>query len=267
MSVTIAITRRELGSYLYSPVGYLLPALFLFFTSLIYFAAAPLLVGSGFSQGQPASLRMFFEVGVWVFFIVGPAISMRTISDEVAQGTIETLMTAPVTDSQVIVGKFFGAFGFLVIMLLPTLLYVVILELYGRPDYGELLCGYLGMLLVGAASIASGILASALTRSQMLAYFTTLFFWLVVMLATMLLPFLASLTEGLAGRPDNSPVLELALSWLGNAAGFLAAGNPITRVRGFLVGLVDTFNIVYFVSFTTVFLVVAVRALGLRRWP
>ena len=77
----------------------------------------------------------------------------------------------------------------------------------------------------------------------------------------------AGLAEGLAARPDNSPMLESMLEWLRTSARFLAEGNPITRMRGFLVGLVDTFNIVYFLAFTVVCLAVATRSLGLRRWP
>lgn len=266
MSATLAIARRELFSYLHTPVGYLVAALFVFFTATVFFAAAPLLVGAGFSQGQPASLRAFFAVGVWVFFFIGPALSMRTISDEIRSGTLESLMTAPVRESQVILGKFFGAFGFLVLMLLPSALFVAALARYGRPDYGEVLCGYLGLLLVGAAYLASGILASTFTGSQVLAYVTTIFFWLILLLATMVLPYLASIAEGLVGRPGNSAGLDAVLGWLEGAARFLAAGNPITRMRGFIIGLVDTFNIVYFVSFTVVLLVAATRSLGLRRW-
>ena len=267
MSATLAIARRELLAYLLSPVGYIVTALFLFFTSLVYFAAAPLLLGAGFSQGQPASLRLFFQIGVWVLFVIGPAISMRTMSEELRLGTLETLLTAPITETQIILGKFFGSFSFLVLMLLPTVLFVFVLERYGRPDYGELLCGYLGLLLIGAAYLASGILISTLTGSQVLAYIVTIFFWLILLLATMVLPYIASLAEGWAGRPDNSELLEALLGWLQNAARFLAVGNPRARVLDFINGLVDTFNIIYFLSFTVLFLAAAIRALGARRWP
>lgn len=267
MSATIAIARRELRSYLFSPVGPLLIALFVFFTALVYFAAAPLLVGGGFSEGQPASLGLFFEIGVWVFFFVGPAISMRTLSEETRLGTLEMLMTAPVGETQVILGKFAGAFGFLVVMLVPTAVFVFALEQFGRPDYGEVACGYLGLLLVGAAYLASGILASTLTSSQMMAYLTTIFFWLILLLATVALPRLAPLAEGLAARPGNGPLLDAILPRVDAAASILTLANPLTRVHGFIIGLVDTFNIVYFLSFTAVFLVAASRVLASRRWP
>jgi len=218
-------------------------------------------VQSGFSQGQPASLRLFFEIGMWVFFVIGPAVSMRTISEELRLGTFETLMTAPVSEAEVILGKFFGSLGFLVLVLLPTAVYVIALEWYGRPDYGEVMCGYLGLLLVGAAYLATGIFASTLTSSQVLAYLMTVFFWLILLLTTMGLPLLASWTQRLpvgGGEPG--------FDWLGGIARFSAQGNPLLRARGFVIGLVDTFNIVYFLGFTVVFLVAAAKSLGLRRW-
>jgi len=265
VTATLAIARRELFSYLLTPVGYLVMALFVFFTALLYFAAAPLL-GAGFSQGQPASMRLFFDVGVWVFFLIGPALSMRTISDEIRLGTLEVLMTSPIRDGQIIVGKFIGSFAFLVVMLLPTLVFVIALERFGRPDYGELFCGYLGLLLVGAAYLASGILASTLTGSQVLAYIATIFCWLILLMATMALPQLAALADGLSGRPGNSAMLESLLVTVRSVAEFLEFGNPVARMRGFIIGLVDSFNVVYFVSFTVVFLVAATKSLGLRRW-
>lgn len=267
MKPMAAIARRELASYLLTPTGYVIAALFLFFTALVYFVAAPLLLTTGFTQGQPASLRMFFQIGVWVLFLVAPAISMRTFSEELRLGTLESLMTAPVTDAHVVFGKFLGAVGFLMVMLLPTLVFVVALEIYGRPDYGELACGYIGLVLVGAAFLASGVLASVLTSSQALAYVTTVFFWMIFLIGTGALPKLAALAEGMSGRPGNSAELEWVLRKSRMMASFLAVGNPMTRAHGFIIGLLDTFNIMYFVAFAAVFLIAAVKALGMRRWP
>jgi ABC-2 type transport system permease protein len=265
MSRTLAIARRELMAFLLSPVGYLVAALFLFFTSLVYFAAAPVLIGTGFSQGQPASLTLFFQVAVWVFFIIGPAISMRAISEELRLGTLETLLSSPITEAQIIVGKFLGALSFLALMLLPTLVYVIALERFGRPDYGELLCGYAGLLLVGSAYLASGILASTLTSSQVLAYITTIFFWLIVLLATRALPQLALVAEAFAGRPEVSPWLQAVLGWFQYAAHIIAVGDPADRMNDFVKGLIDSFSVVYFLVLTVVFLAAAVKSLALRR--
>src|SRR4029079_16632157 len=105
-----------------------------------------------------ASLRPVFQYGAWVFVFIGPAITMRAISEELRLASLEPLITAPVTEAQVVFGKFLASLGFLVLMLVPTGVFVIALELYGRPDYGELLCGYLGMVLAGSAYMASGIL-------------------------------------------------------------------------------------------------------------
>lgn len=261
----LAIGRRELMAYLLSPVGALVAALFLFFTALVHFVAAPALMGTGFAQGQPASLRLFFQVGVWVFFVVGPAISMRTLSEEFRLGTIESLLTAPVTEAQIILGKFLGAMGFLVLMLVPTLIYVVALEQHGRPDYGELFCGYLGLLLVGGTYLASGILASTATSSQVLAYLGTIFFWLILLMAAQALPLLAARAEALAG-PEPGALVGWAIGGLRGVAAVLEHGNPVMRTRGFVIGLLDSFNVVFFFVFTVVFLMAAIRGLKSRRW-
>jgi ABC-2 type transport system permease protein len=266
VSATIAIARRELASYLLSPAGYLIAAMFLFLAALVYFAILPWIFASGFSQGQPATLRVFFQVGVWVFIIVGPALSMRALSEEYRLGTIEILMTSPISEAKVILGKFLGSFGFLVLMLLPTVLYVVALERFGRPDYGELLAGYLGLLLVGAAFVATGLFASTLTSSQVLAYVATLFFWIVLLLATKALPQLVPFAEGLADRPGNSVLLETALTWFIAAGGVLAACDPTARAGAFINGLIDTFNVVYFLALTLIFIVAAIKSLAARRW-
>ena len=267
MTSALTIARRELMSYLVTPVGYVVTALFLFFTSLIYFGVAPLLLDGGFSPGQPASLRLFFQVGIWVFFLVGPVISMRTISEEIRTGTLESLMTAPVSEGQVIFGKYLGSLGFFVVMLVPTLVYVFALERFGRPDYGEVLSGYLGLLLVASAFLASGILASTLTSSQVLACITTIFFWLIVIALTIVFPQVIAIAEGALAVEDERPLVDAALAVSQSASGFLEAGSPIARLRGFVDGLVDSFGVVYFLSLTGVFLFAAVKSLSLRRLP
>jgi ABC-2 type transport system permease protein len=265
VSQTITIARRELLVYLLTPSGYLITALFLFLTSMVFFVVAPL-GRMGFSQGQPASMQLFFQVGLWTFFIIAPAISMRTVSEELRLGTFETLMTAPVTDMQIVLGKFAGSFGFLVLMLAPTLLYVVALECYGRPDYGEVFSGYLGLLLAGATLLASGILASTLTSSQVLAYLATMFFWLILLLIALGLPAIAVTAETVAAR-EGGTFINTMLGWVESAASFFSAGNPVNRAQDFVVGLLDSFNIVYFLSLTIVFLLAAVKLLGRWRWP
>ncbi len=231
-----AIAARELPAYLLSPAGSVVTALFLLITGFLFAFA-------GFEQGQTASLRPTFEVITWVLLFVCPAVAMRTISEELRSGTFEALMTAPVTEAQVIMGKFLGSAAFLILKLLPTGMYVVALELYGRPDYGELLCGYLGVILAGAAYLAGGILASTLTSSQVVAFLVSVFFWVALVFSTKLLP----------ARLDE------------NWAELVRALDPDLRLGNFSIGLLDTSDVVYFLSMTALFLTAAVKSLQVRR--
>ena len=237
MSQTLAIAGREFRAVLLSPAGYIVTALYALFACMAF-------VFFAFDQGRPASMRVVFEASLWLLMFVCPAISMKAIAEGRRMGTFEMLMTSPVREGQVIVGKFLGCLGFLVIILLPTLIPVLVLEMYGRPDYGEVLCGYLGLLLVGSAYLATGIFASTVTISQAAAFLMTLFFWLILGVGT------RTLTR-LVGPPWSEAVF---------------AADPDPRLRDFAIGLIDSANVVYFVSFTAVFLIIAVKSLEIARW-
>jgi ABC-2 type transport system permease protein len=237
MRPTLAIAGRELRSYFFTPSGYIIISLFLLLTGGMF-------VFSGFRSGDIASMRPVFSVGTWLLAFIGPAITMRLLSEEFRLGTIESLMTSPVRETQVVLGKFFGAMGLLGLMLVPTVMYVFALEAYGRPDYGELFCGYLGLLVAGAAYVASGVLASSLTSSQPVAFLVALFFWMTLGLAAKLLP------------------AHVSDPW----AGWIFAIDPELRLRDFTIGLIDTSNVVFFLSASAVFLFAAVQVLAARRW-
>src|SRR6185295_13416827 len=125
-----------------------------------------------FKPGQPAGLRVTFEWMVWVLVLILPLLCMGLLAQEWASGTIETMMTAPVGEADVVLGKFFGSLGFFIVLLIPTIIYVLMLRIYGRPDLGPIFSGYLGILLVGALFIAVGLFCSSLTRSQVVAAVT-----------------------------------------------------------------------------------------------
>ena len=238
MRAALAIASREIRAYFFTATGWVVLFLFLLITGTMFIAQV-------FDQGAVASLRPVFEYGAWMLLFIAPAITMRLLSEEYRLGTFETLMTSPVTETSIVLGKFLASVAFLVVLLAPTLLYVVALERYGTPgpDYGELACGYAGMLLAGGAYLATGVLASALTGSQVIAYLGTLFFWLALSLGTAILP----------------PYLD------DRGAGIVIAMNPDPRLRDFAIGLVDSANIVYFLSFVVVGLLAAVMVLQWRR--
>src|SRR3954454_8248845 len=142
MSRAIVIARRELSSYFYSPIAYV--AMFAFLL------AAGGLFWDDFKPGQPAAMRTIFEWMVWLLVVIIPLLCMGLLAQEWASGTIETMMTAPVGEADVVLGKFMGSLGFFGVLILPTLFYVVMMRIYARPDFGPIFSGYLGIILVGA---------------------------------------------------------------------------------------------------------------------
>src|SRR5688500_14796111 len=155
------IAGRELASYFHSPIAYVAMACFLL--------AAGIAFMGDFQPGKPAVMRTIFDYMVWFLIVIVPFLSMGLMAQEVATGTHEAMMTAPVEESDLVVGKFLGAFGFFLVLLAPTLVYVLMLAIYGPPDFGPILSGYLGIILVGAFFLAVGLFCSSLTRSQVVA--------------------------------------------------------------------------------------------------
>jgi ABC-2 type transport system permease protein len=238
MGQTLTIARRELASLFLSPIAYVVLGLFALGTSLIFFM--------NFGPGQPATMRGTFQWVVWLMILLVPAISMRLLSEELRSGTIETMMTAPVSDLQVITGKWIGALGFFAALLLPLLVHAGLLEAYADPEYGPILTGLLGLVLVGGLYLAIGTFASALTENQVIAFLITVF---VISLLTLMLYFLPQ-----AGF--LSP----------EAAETLREINVNMQFEDFNKGLIDSSNFVYFLTGIALFLFVAVRTLESKRW-
>ena len=148
MSRAPTIARRELSSYFYSPIAYVALTLFLVVCGFLFY--------SDFQPGQPAGMRNIFDYMVWLLVFIVPVLCMGLLAQEWATGTIETLMTAPVGETDVVIGKFLGALGFFVVLLLPTLLYVVLLQLYGHVDCGPISAATWASCWWGRCSSRSG---------------------------------------------------------------------------------------------------------------
>lgn len=237
MSRATVIARREFGSYFHSPIAYVAMTLFLVASGVSFL--------NDFEPGQPAALRSIFDWMIWFLVLIVPILSMGLLSQEWATGTIETLMTAPVGETDVVLGKFFGSLGLLVVMLVPTLLYVVMLRIYGRPDAGPIFSGYLGIVLVGALFISVGLFCSSLTRSQIVAAVASA---AILVLITIIPWFVGSK----AALPKFwRTVIDQAV---------------FKRYTDFSKGVLDLGNIVFFVLTTAVFLFVTVKVLESRRW-
>jgi len=233
-----AIMQRELLSLFYSPIGYIVIAGFLLVTGVI------VMVTDTFGPGKPASLREVFNFTPYILTIIIPAISMRTISEEYRNGTIETLMTAPLSDAQMVVGKYLAAVIFYVIMLAGTLIYLGLMMHYGNPDLGASLAAYLGLLLVGAAFMAFGVFASSLTSNQIVA-------WILGMVPLMLFVWFAAFIVGqVQGLPRE----------------ILQSINIRRHLDQFNRGLITTESVVFFLAVATLFLFLSVKVVESRRW-
>ncbi len=171
------IASREIASLFRLPVGWIVVALYAFLSALVFVQYALI-------PGTPATMRYFFAAAAWMMVPVAPAISMRLLAEEARSGTIEMLRTAPVGDGAVALGKFLGAWLFLGITLAPTLVLPVTLALVSDPipDPGPMVTGYLSLILFGGMCLGVGLVASALTASQTLAFLGTLMTLILMLL-------------------------------------------------------------------------------------
>ncbi len=237
MSRAWAIAAREYASFFRVPLGWIVVALFLFLSGLVF--------GYGtLNPGAPASLREFFQTCWSLLIVVAPAISMRLLSEELRTGTIEPLLTSPVAEVWVIAGKYLAAVGFFVTALVPTLVFAAVLLGMSNPDPGPMVSGYLGIVLMGMLYIAVGVVFSTLTSSQTLAFLSTLFA-------------LVALEVG-----SQRAALFFGPRW---ESLFLAL-SASARVGDFAKGVIDTAHVVYFVVGSAWLLTLAAVLLRLRRW-
>ena len=156
------IFKKELKSYFVSPIAYIVISVFLLIIGWLFF--------STFFLDRQANLTRFFSILPVAFAFVVPAVTMRLFSEEINIGSYEILLTMPVTFRDIIVGKFLAAVGFIGIMLIPTLFYAVTTTFLGKLDWGPVIGGYLGAILLGATFSSIGLLASSVTRNQVVAF-------------------------------------------------------------------------------------------------
>jgi ABC-2 type transport system permease protein len=231
---TFVIARRELSAFFASPIAYMVGSVSLFIAGLTFFFTVAL--------RSVASLSQVFHIISIILLFVIPILTMRLLSEETRSGTLELLLTSPVRDWEVVVGKFLAAFFFFMVMLIPTLSYLLLLTYYGHPDIPVTFSGYLGTVLLGAMLISLGVLTSAISTNHIVAaglgVLLSLFFWVV---------------GGVGAAIDGTP---------GYIFTYLSIQEHLTD---FLLGLITTNNIVYFLSVTVGSLFIATRILEVRR--
>ncbi|NOY36404.1 MAG: ABC transporter permease subunit [Chlorobi bacterium] len=231
------ITKRELRSYFDSLIAYILLVLFLAFSGFFTW-----LFGSDIFMSGQASLRSFFSIAYWTLFFFIPALTMRLLAEENRSGTLELLLTKPVSDRDVVLGKFTAALTLIIISLLFTLPYVITVSSIGNLDSGAVFCGYLGLVLMSAVYISIGLYASSITSNQIVAFMTAIFIGLFFHI---LFDVLASSFTGLTGEIFS----------------FLSVS---THFESMARGVLDTKDLIYFLSLIVLGLKMAEDSLAKR---
>lgn len=220
-----AVFKREFANYFTTPIAYVFLVIFLLLQAFFTFYVSRL-----FEAGQ-ADLRAFFDWHPWIFLFLIPAVSMRLWSDERRQGTLELLLTLPLTLKEIILAKFLAAWAFIALALFLTFPVVLTLLYLGNPDLLTIFCAYLGSFFMAGAFLSVGVFTSALTRSQVISFVLSLSFCLIFVLA---------------GYP---PVLDmLGTSIPKPLAAFVAELSFMTHFNTFARGIFDLRDMAYYLS-------------------
>jgi ABC-2 type transport system permease protein len=254
MNNILAIAHKELKSYFASPVAYVVIGFsailfgWFFINLLYYFDRTQMQAGSGFQGPQAINVNeimispLFLNVSVILLFTL-PLITMRTYAEEKRSGTIELLLTSPLTDLQIVMGKFLGGLVLYGAMLAVTLVHMAILFAYGNPEWRPIATGYLGLILMGACFLSLGLFVSSLTRNQIIAGMVTfavfLMFWVINWISTFM-----------------GPTSQAVLNYL----------SITEHLNDFARGVIDTKHVVYYLSFIAFSLFLTVRAVDSERW-
>jgi ABC-2 type transport system permease protein len=233
-----AIMQRELLSLFCSPIAYIVIGGFWLVTGVLVWATGV------FAPGKPATLRDVFFWTPFLLSIIIPAISMRTLSEEYRTGTIESLMTAPVSDTQMVFGKYLASLIFYLIMIAGTFVYLVVMAIFGKPDWPASLTAYLGLILVGVSFTAFGMLASSLSRNQIVA-------WMLGAIPLLLFAWFAFFIVGHAEGWQRELLQQI---------------NVMGRFGQFTRGEIDTSAVAYFLATAALFLFLTVKVVESRRW-
>jgi len=253
MGNIIALAHKELRAYFVSPIAYVLLVFFALLFGWFYVAGINLMVQLSmgqFGMGGPQVVNvnefmirpLFGNTAVILLFLL-PMLTMRSYAEEKRSGTMELLLTSPLSDFQIIMGKFVGALALYVLMLAVTLIHIGILFWYGEPEWGPIFTGYLGLLLMGGAFISVGLAISSMTKNQIVAGVATfavlLLFWII--------------------------------NWIGDSSGtttqnVLAYLSILEHFDDFSKGVIDTEHVTYYLSFIGMGLFLTAKSMDMERW-
>jgi ABC-2 type transport system permease protein len=232
-----ALFKKEFKAYFLSPIAYIFITVFLMTTTFLFF--------QGFFLVNQADMRGYFELLPWIFLFFVPAITMRSWAEEKKVKTLELLLTWPVSDIEVVIGKFLASFALLAIIILLSATIPVTIAILGHPDIGQIVAQYVGAFLLGAAYLAIGLWMSSLTENQIVAF-------ILGVVATFILFMVGNPFITMAAPSFLTPVLSFA--------GLGTHFESISR------GVIDSRDIIYYVSVIGFFLFLNVCSLGSRKW-
>ena len=249
MKTIYTIFKKELKSYFASPIAYIVLFVLLLLSGIFFFLYVENFAQSQFDPrfqflGEALSLNQYviepyFGTISVIMLLIIPIITMRLIADERKNFTAELLFTSPIRVSYIVIGKYFASLFLFVIMLILSVVFVLVTLVYGNPDIGPLLSGYLGLFLLGASSIAVGLFASSLTENQIVAavisFGILLVFWII----------------GATSTADSSILGYLSI---------------INHYENFTKGVIETIDVVYYLSFTFFGLFLSYIMLDSERW-
>lgn len=236
MNNTLTIAWKETKAYFSTPTAYIVGAMFLVLTGIFFV----------FDMTRPfaeASVRNFVSWANLFIMFLAPLLTMRLLAEEQKLGTLELLLTSPVRDWEVVLGKYIASLAILLVAIAFTLYYVALLYVFGNPDTGPILSAYLGLILFGAAALAIGLMASSLSSNQIVSAVVGM----GILLTLSFIDRIATIVQGLA-------------------ADVLTGVSMNAHFTDFSRGVLDTSHIVYYLSMAAVFLFIAVRSLETRRW-
>ncbi len=233
----MAVFKKEFKSFFISPIAYVFIVVYLVVTNFLFF--------QGFFLINQADMRGYFGLLPWILLFFVPAITMRSWAEEKKVKTLELLQTWPVSDMQVVMGKFLAAFCFLAIAILSSITIPVTVALLGSPDPGPIIGGYLSAFLMGAAYLSIGLWISSITENQINAF-------ILGVVAIFILFIIGSQFVTLAAPQALIPILT-----------FIGLGNHFESVER---GVIDSRDIIYYLSVISFFLFLNVQSLGSRKW-
>jgi ABC-2 type transport system permease protein len=231
------LTKKELAIYFYSPLAYVIITAFLLLSGYFFYQFV-----AGIADAT--ALRYVLEFIGFISLIISPMITMRLLAEEKKSGTLELLMTAPITETQVVVSKYISSLLFFIALIMPTVAYVILLIFWGKPDLGAIICGYLGLICLAGVFLSIGLFVSSFTSNQIVAVIITF----VILLIGWVI--------GWAGEFFREQWWKDIFKYIGFFEHFDA----------FRKGLIDSRDFLYCFSLIIFFLFLTVRIVESRRW-